>query len=82
MRMSPPGPQSMAKPNKAPAAPTPLRVEDRPWGCVFTGTRIQIIAAGIVPLDQCPVFGKNHSTFQGRWLMGGRAEPLGDVLAR
>jgi len=44
--------------------PQALLIEDHAWGCVVRGTRMQIIAAGIIPLAQWPAFTRDRRTFQ------------------
>ena len=54
-----------------PSSSSPLLVRDYRWGCVYTGTRIQIIAAGIIPLRNWPTFAKGPPTFEGQWEIAG-----------
>src|SRR5437762_1707367 len=42
----------------------PLRVRDYPWGCIYQGTKPQIIGAGIVRFEAWPKFPTGQFTFE------------------
>lgn len=56
--------------------PTQLTMTDHAWGCVVSGTRIQMIAAGIVPLDQWPTLTKDRHTYHGAFPVRGRMRQI------
>src|SRR5438046_373176 len=56
--------------------PSELVVLDFAWGAIYTGTRIQIIAAGLARLEDWPTFGKDQLTYVGPCELGGKNRSL------
>jgi hypothetical protein len=48
----------------------PLTVTDHPWGCVYSGSKPQIIGAGILRFETWPIFANDQATFEGYSLIG------------